>query len=141
LESDVVPPSLQRERRRARAFGFCSLLLCAALGMGLESAHAFKLASYLDHPLRRELLLWAHAHGVGLALIVLTCAADGVLDEASARAAGRLRVAAVLMPLGFALSVLGHAESDPGPAIWLVPLGALALLSGLFQIARSALRS
>jgi hypothetical protein len=52
-----------------------------------------------------------------------------------------LRFAAVVMPLGFVLGALGTSESDPGPAIWLVPVAAAALLWGLFQVAIGALRA
>jgi hypothetical protein len=44
------------------------------------------------------------------------------------------------MPLGFLASVLGHGESDPGPAILAVPVGAALLIASLVQIARAAAR-
>lgn len=126
---------IEQERLRARRFGFWSLVVWTSLGLLLESAHAFKLSAYLDHPQRRELLVWAHAHGVGLALVVLAYAAVGV-EAGSSRFGRLLRAAAVLMPLGFALSILGQGEADPGPAIWLVPVGALLLLYGLIGAAK-----
>jgi hypothetical protein len=129
---------LERERRSARAFGFSVLFGWACLGVLLEAAHAFKLAPYLDQPLRRELLVWAHAHGVGLALVLLAYAAH--VTPAAVGAGARLKAACLLMPTGFLLGVLAHSESDPGPGIWLVPLGALALLSGLAKVARAAVR-
>jgi hypothetical protein len=127
--------SLDQERFRVRRFGFYSLTFWMGLGLLLETAHALKLSAYLDHPLRRELLLWAHAHGVGLSLVVLAYAALGV--SAEALPAGKaLRAGSVLMPLGFALGVLGHGEADPGPSVWLVPVGALLSLYALINIAR-----
>jgi hypothetical protein len=132
---------LEQERLRARSLGFTLLFVWALLGFSLEAAHAFKLSSYLDRPALRELLVWGHAHGVGLALILLAYAAQGVLDERSARAGVRLRFAALVMPLGFVLAALGASEVDPGLAIWLVPVAALALLSGLFEVALSSLRA
>jgi hypothetical protein len=126
-----------QEQLRARRFGFAALSAWASAGLCLEAAHAFKLAAYLDHPLRRELLVWGHAHGVGLALVVLAYAALGNAGEPGLRFGRRLRLAAVLMPLGFVLAIFGHGESDPGPAIWLVPPAALLLLSALFGITRS----
>lgn len=128
---------LERERTRARYFGFLSLTVWSCLGIGLESAHAFKLSAYLDHPLRRELLIWSHAHGVGLALIVLTYAAHVVDAKLPARPGQLLRAASLLMPLGFALAIFGHGEADPGPAIWLVPIGALVLVAALVSIVRA----
>jgi len=128
------------EALRARTFGFTSLTFWAGLGFVLESAHALKWSHYLDHPLRRELLTWAHAHGVGLALVVLVYGVAGIHPALSSSAGSRLRAGAVLMPLGFLLSVLGISESDPGPAIFAVPIGALLGLSSLVEIAL-ALRS
>jgi hypothetical protein len=132
--------NLDHERAVARSFGFCALFVWASLGFALEAAHAFKLSSYLDQPERRELLVWGHAHGVGLALVVLAYAALGVLDARTARAGVRLRFAAVVMPLGFVASAIGTTESDPGPAIWLVPIAAVALLWGLLELALDSLR-
>jgi hypothetical protein len=125
----------EQEKLRARRFGFAALTAWAGAGLGLEGAHAFKLSAYLDQPPMRELLVWGHAHGVGLALVVLAYAA--LADERASRFGPRLRIAAVLMPLGFVLSIFGHGESDPGPAIWLVPVAGLLLLSALFGITRS----
>lgn len=127
--------TVSAERLRARKFGFWSLVAWTGLGLALESAHAFKLSAYLDQPQRRELLVWAHAHGVGLALLVLAYAAVGI-EESSLRHGKLLRAAALLMPLGFALAVLGQGETDPGPTIWLVPVGALLLLYALIGTAR-----
>jgi hypothetical protein len=124
------------ERERSRRFGFASLTAWASLGFLLEGAHAFKLSAYLDHPLRRELLLWAHAHGVGLSLIVLAYAALGVTPR-STRYGRPLRAAAVLMPGAFALAIVAHSEGDPGPSIWLVPLGGLLLIYALAGVTRS----
>lgn len=127
---------LVAERERSRRFGFASLTAWTSLGFLLEGAHAFKLAAYLDHPLRRELLLWAHAHGVGLSLVVLAYAALGITPRSTSY--GRpLRAAAVLMPSAFALAIVGHSEGDPGPSIWLVPVGATLLIYALAGVTRS----
>lgn len=135
-QTAIEDAPLATERARACRFGFASLTLWATLGFALEGAHALKLAAYLDHPLRRELLVWAHAHGVGLALVVLAYAATGV-HAGTARFGGLLRAASVVMPLGFAGAIFGHSEGDPGPSIWLVPVGALLGIVGLFRIWRS----
>ena len=131
-----MPPTTP-ETLRSRNFGFAALLTWASLGFALEAAHALKLSAYLDHPLRRELLVWAHAHGVGLALIVLAYAALAAHEERAAAHGARLRAAALILPLGFALAIFGHGEADPGPAIWLVPAGALLLLWALAGITRA----
>ena len=129
---------LRREEARiSKFFGFAALTFWGTLGFLLEAAHAFKWSPYLDQPLRRELFTWAHAHGVGLALVVLAYAAVGVHQGLSRSAGWRLRAGATLLPLGFLVSVFGHAESDPGPAILAVPVGALLVLSSLFEITRA----
>lgn len=130
------------EVERSRRFGWTSLLVWAALGFGLETAHGFKLAIYVDDELARMLLRLGHAHGVGLSLVVLLYAAT--LVPMQSQETGRvpltgrlLRVAAILMPLGFSLSAFGHPEGDPSPLIVLVPIGALSLLVALSLIVRA----
>jgi hypothetical protein len=127
--------------RRARAHGYLLLFASAAVGFALEVCHALKLSHYLDVPLRRALLTWAHAHGVGLALVLLAFAATGVMDEASARTGRTLFAGSVLMPLGFLLGSLDLHESDPGVGILLVPIGAVCVLRALYVLARTALRN
>ncbi len=126
------------EARTSRQFGFGSLTLWAGLGFGLEAAHALKLSSYLDHPLRRELATWAHVHGVGLSLVVLAYAAVGIRTGLASSVGLRLRVGASLLPAGFLFGLVGLTESDPGPAILAVPLGAVLVLWSLFEIALAA---
>lgn len=123
------------EALRSRQFGFTALSFWASLGFALEAAHALKWTAYLDHPLRRELLTWAHAHGLGLALVVLAYAAVGIHPKLSSSAGSRLRAGAAAVPFGFFLSVFGLSEADPGPAIFAVPVGALLCLSSLVEIA------
>jgi len=113
------------EVRRARRFGWTSLAVWALVGLVLEAAHGFKLGFYLDDGLTRTL------GGAPL----LTDRADG------GRSVGRLlRAGALLVPLGFALSALRHGETDPSLPIFLVPLGALALVAGLARLAWAAWR-
>lgn len=120
---------------RTRRDGFALLFVSACLGFTLEAAHALKLSTYLDVPLRRELLTWAHAHGVGLALVLLVYAGSGIATPANARL---LTVGSVLMPLGFALASIDLHESDPGIAIFLVPIGAVLVLRALWVALRDA---
>jgi hypothetical protein len=134
------------EQMRARRFGWTSLLIWAALGFALEAAHGFKLDAYLGDELTRMLLRLGHAHGVGLSLVVLVYGVSAVpalqLRADQAPLAGRLlRLGAVLIPVGFAVSAFGHPEGDPSIAILAVPLGALALLGGLGLVAHAVLRT
>lgn len=127
-----------------RRIGWTSLLAWACIGLALETAHGFKLAGYLDDALARELCTLGHAHGVGLAIVTILVAELGlpILDEARRPWIARaIAFAAIAIPAGFLLSALGHPEGDPGFAIWIVPLGALALLGGLAGLAHAAWRA
>jgi hypothetical protein len=138
-------PATADERARALRFGFCGLFVWALLGFTLEAAHGFKLAAYLDDAMVRDLLLLAHAHGVGLSIVCLAYATAGLPLLEHRADAGRpvrrlLAAASILMPFGFGMSVIGHSESDPGFAIWLVPLGGGCLLGGLAWLAVASIR-
>lgn len=122
----------------ARA-GWSLLFLYALTGIALEAAHGWKVAAYLDDALARELLRLAHAHGVGLSIVVIlfgVSAAPRLDEKLAAHLVHALTAAAVLMPLGFALGAVAHPEGDPSIAILLVPIGALALV---YALARTAL--
>ena len=99
----------------------------------------------LDDELARLLLRLGHAHGTVLALVVLAFSEVGATllrGDVDARLAGRLlRVAAVLVPFGFALSAVAHPEGDPNVLVFFVPAGALCLLAGLALVTRAAWRS
>ncbi|HYQ14246.1 MAG TPA: hypothetical protein VEQ58_00755, partial [Polyangiaceae bacterium] len=51
--------------------GLWALCVCSALGLGLETLHAFKVGLYLDVGNETRRLLWrlAHAHGALLGLL------------------------------------------------------------------------
>jgi len=126
-----------------RRVGWTSLLAWACIGLALESAHGLKLASYLDDALTRELCTLAHAHGVGLALVAIVIGELGLprLSEDARRPVARATAfGTIAIPLAFALSAIGHPEGDPGIAIWIVPVGAFALIGALAAIAVSVWR-
>jgi hypothetical protein len=134
---------LANERLLARRVGWTSLLGWALVGLALEGAHGFKLSSYLDDALTRELCTLGHAHGVGLALVVLAFGEAGLpLLAASARRATLLMLAtgSAIVPAAFLLSAIAHPEGDPNVLVWAVPLGALLVIAALARIAASAWR-
>lgn len=133
-----TPGAVAAESRRARRFGWTWLLLWVLVGIAIEAAHGFKLASYLDDGLTRTLLRLGHAHGVILSLVVLAYAALGV--EAAPSAGRFLRWGAGLIPVGFTASAFRHSEGDPALVVLLVPVGAVPLAIGLMLLARSAWR-
>jgi hypothetical protein len=133
------------DRRLAcRRFGWSSLAAWALFGLALETAHGWKLSAYLDDELARELLVLAHAHGVGLALAVLAFGEAGAplfAESGDGGASLSLRAAAVVVPLSFALSSIAHPEGDPNVLVWLVPLGALAAIYAFVRCAVAAFRA
>ena len=133
------------EVARVRRFGWWSLLAWALLGLCLEAAHGFKLSAYLDDELTRMLLRLGHAHGVGLSLLLLVYSSAGLPLLSHHGDGGRsvshaLVAGALCLPLGFTLGAVAHPEGDPGIAILLAPIGGLALIWGLLQVAAAATR-
>jgi peptidoglycan/LPS O-acetylase OafA/YrhL len=106
-----------------------------AVGLLLEGLIGYKAPVYLNDPQRRELFRLAHAHGtlLGVVLIAAALSSRYLVPPLAARFA--LRLGAVLMPSGFLLAGMWHPEGDPGPAIWLVPPGALLLIFGAIALA------
>ena len=127
------------EARRSRRFGWTAVAVWALFGVAIEAAHGFKLAVYLDDDLRHTLLRLAHAHGVILGLVVLTLAGAGspyAAGDRGARVTGvLLRLAALIIPVGFAASAVAPHEGDPGVPVVLVPVGGVVLVAGLTRAA------
>lgn len=117
--------------------GWLSLAFWMSAGFLFESLMAFKSPAYLDDSLRRELFRLAHAHGslLGVVLVVAAIWARGNDAKIARVAVHALRFGAAVMPMGFLMAGLWHPESDPGFAIWLVPIGALPLIFSLISIA------
>jgi hypothetical protein len=118
-------------------FGWWTLLVFACLGLGLEAFHGFKVAWYLDvaNETRRLAFRLAHAHGVLISLLHVaygaTLHALGPTGRGVLVASRAFVAASALLPVGFLLAGFGVDGGDPGPAIALVPVGALCLLTGL----------
>ena len=131
---------------KTTALGLWLLLVSVPLGLTLEALHALKVQVYLGSALRRELWTLAHAHGnlLGILCLVLASVAARCWPDQGARAfvLRYVRLAAVLMPLGFFLGGVLNYEGDPSYGILLVPLGALflviALLRGVLARPRSS---
>lgn len=118
--------------------GWTGLAAWAAVGLALEAAHGWKIAAYVDDALARELLRLAHAHGVGLSVVLIlygVSAAPRLASELALHLARALAAAAALLPAGFALGAIAHPEGDPGAGIVLAPIGAAVLLYALVRTA------
>ena len=136
--------ALERIRRRHLLFGWWGIFCFALLGLALEGLHGFKVSSYLDPAFETRRLLWrlAHAHGTLLSLVQLGFAATVCIAWRSADRDLRLTstlmlLASLLLPLGFFVAGIKIYAGDPGPAILLVPVGAVCLLIAACRTARA----
>lgn len=125
-------------RRHLRA-GWIGLLVYLGIGIALETLHGFKASLYLDVGNENRRLMWtlAHAHGTLFSLIQLA-AAFTVKRSAGIRAGAPeglawwgLLLGQVLMPLGFLLGGVWLQGGEPGLGVFLVPVGAAAMLTGV----------
>ena len=127
--------------RQAR-FGWIVVAVFVLLGLFLEGLNGFKIGWYVDvvAETRRHMWTLAHAHGtlVGLVNVVYGVALYSGAAPAGGRAplcARLFSIAAFLLPAGFFLGGVYVHGGDPGVAIVLVPVGALALLVGVVLVA------
>jgi hypothetical protein len=122
--------------------GWLSVAAWMAMGLLIEGLLGFKAPAYLDDPQRRELLRLAHAHGtlLGLLLVLAAHSSERLTAPPPRSAQMALRAGALLMPIGFLLAGIWHPEGDPGPAIWIVPPAALALIYGTLALALGSLK-
>ena len=100
---------------------------------------------YLANPLRQDMWRAGHAHaGV---LLILSLVALRYVDAARLSNAARewvrhaIPAAAVLLPLGFFLSVADPSSREPNGLLYLVYLGALLLASALIVLGTGLIRS
>ena len=111
-------------------------------GLLIEGLIGFRSPTLLDDSVRREMFRLAHAHGTLLNLVLIAAAICARLDliRLARLTAMGLRLAVVLLPIGFLFAGIWHFKDDPGVGIFLVPLGAVLLLTSAFQIGLTALR-
>ena len=124
--------------------GWWSLIFFVVLGLVLEGLHGLKLGWYLDRgqETRRLLLTLSHAHGALLSLLHLIVGlglrTGFVAASPPPMLASRCLLASlVLIPGGFLAGGLLTHGADAGLGVLLVPVGALALIVGLVQLARA----
>lgn len=132
------------EERRHFRLGWWSLLVFVCLGIVLEGMLAFKAPWYVnvgDNETHRLMLRLGHAHGTLLSVLNIAFAAS--LARLSLPAIARtlasrcLTAATLLVPGGFILAGLVTYGPEPGLGIVLLPVGAILLLFGIFQVARN----
>jgi hypothetical protein len=103
-----------------------------------------KQHGYVDNPLREDLWRAGHAHaGV---LLVLSLVLLRYVDEAYLSPAWKTfarhstPLAAILLPVGFFLSMLSPDATSPNALIYCVPAGGLLLTAGFFTLGIGLLR-
>lgn len=124
-------------RRHLRA-GWIGLGVFLALGIALETLHAFKTPLYLDVGNANRRLMWtlAHAHGTLFSLVQLAAAGSINLYPAMARRMAGvifwgLLVGQFIMPAGFLLGGVWLQGGEPGPGVFLVPIGAAGMMAAV----------
>jgi hypothetical protein len=110
--------------------------------VAIESGGAFLVAVVTGRvaatDFQRSFYRAGHAHAGVLVILGLVCL---LLTEATALdgfwrwlAGTGVLVAAILMPAGFFLSAVGPGRERPGPAVVLLPVGAVVLAAGLVSL-------
>lgn len=129
--------------RRHLRFGWWSLLVFGAAGLGLEVLHGFKVQSYLGVSNDTRRLMWtlAHAHGTLLGVVhvlfgLTVRIAPDLAEHRRSLISNCLIGASVLLPGGFFLGGAVFYGGDPGVSVLVVPVGATLLLFALFTLAR-----
>src|SRR5688500_10183605 len=124
------------------------LILVPAVAFGgasLLSMIVGQAPGYLDNPVRQDLWRAGHAHA-GIMLIIALVLLRYV-DETQLRggwlwlARPGAAIAAIVMPLGFFLSVLSPEATEPSALIGLVPIGGLFLLGAVITTGVGLLRA
>lgn len=136
--------------RRHLAIGWWGLLVFLTLGIVIEGFHGFKTRWYADEgmDLRQTMLRLAHAHGGMLAIVHLLFAGTlrwmGSVPVSSMAIASKcLTVALLLVPGGFFLGGFfllrtgTGMPNEPGVGVFLVPIGAVFLVTGIVLTARA----
>ena len=122
--------------------GWISLAAWIVFGLLIEGLIGFRSPVLLDDSTRRDMFRLAHAHGTLLNLVLIAAAICARLDliRPSQVSSISLRCAVVLLPVGFLLGGVWHYRDDPGLGIFLVPIGAILLLSAAFSLGLSVVR-
>jgi hypothetical protein len=100
--------------------------------------------AYMANPLRQNLWRAGHAHAgvlLILALVALRYVDEAVLSPPLKTVArGAIPAAAILMPLGFFLSVVSPDAEEPNALIWLTYVGAAILAAGVLILGAGLVR-
>jgi hypothetical protein len=129
-------PTIDYRRKHLR-WGWAGLAVFLSLGLVLEALHGLKHGSYvgLDVETRRTMWRLAHAHGglIALVHIAFALSCDDLAADRLATPSICLRLALVLLPLGFFAGGAWFHAGDPGLGVLLVPVGGLLFLVGVWS--------
>jgi hypothetical protein len=113
-------------------------------GYFLLSSLTNRNSSYMDNPLRQNFFRAGHAHAGVFVILALVCQ---ILADSANLPLGwlwlaRLGVplAAILIPLGFFLSMTSPAPTEPNTLVGLIYLGAAALAASVLTLGIGLLR-
>lgn len=102
-------------------------------------------SGYMDNPLRQNFFRAGHAHAGVIVILSLVCQilADAALLPPSLTWLARIGVplAAILISLGFFLSVMSPAASEPNRAVQFIYVGAVVLAVSVLTLGVGLIRS
>ena len=104
-----------------------------------------KSSGYMDNPLRQNFFRAGHAHAGVIVILSLVCQvlADAALLPDSVTWLVRIGVplAAILIPLGFFLSMTSPAASQPNGMVGFIYAGAIVLAASVLTLGVGLIRS
>jgi hypothetical protein len=103
-----------------------------------------KGSGYMDNPLRQNFFRAGHAHAGVIVILSLVCQlmADAAMlpDAVTWMVRVGVPLAAILMPLGFFLSMTSPTASEPNGAVSLIYVGAVVLAISVVTLGIGLLR-
>jgi hypothetical protein len=104
-----------------------------------------KTSGYMENPLRQNFFRAGHAHAGVIVILSLICQilADAAALPPSLLWVARIAVplAAILIPAGFFFSMLPPTATQPGGAVALIYVGAVALAVGVLVLGVGLIRA
>lgn len=104
-----------------------------------------KSSGYMDNPLRQNFFRAGHAHAGVIVILSQVCQvlADAAMlpGPITWLVRGGVPLAAILIPLGFFLSVTSPTASQPGGAVGLIYAGAVVLAASVLTLGVGLLRA
>jgi hypothetical protein len=104
-----------------------------------------KTSGYMENPLRQNFFRAGHAHAGVIVILSLICQvlADAAILPVPLLWTARIAIplAAILISSGFFFSMLSPTATQPGSAVALIYVGAIALAAGVLLLGVGLIRS